>query len=272
MLNVQTNKTLEGYLDHQFLDSFAAPAKEEPVAQKNNKNLTLEDVSQVLKVKADAIELFQQKKYLEALSKFEVTHQKIHSDLEVSLYQALCLFHLDKLEDSKQILEQLHAVDIKHKYYQIPKVLSIILLKQKFYKEAEKLLGQALMVFKNDVQLLNMLAYSLERQNRIMEAESILEKLLLREPEDTNASNSLAYVYYRSEKKTDRSFELVRFALSREPENPAYLDTYALLLLKKNKREEAKVILQKAIKNTPANNTDIFNHIQKMLSTNFDFE
>ncbi len=229
-----------------------------------SEKIGIEDFEKAFRLKEEGVRAYRKKDFVLALSSFEKVLEILPGDIEVLFWEALCLYHLGNLEKAEAILQKLLKVDTSYSLPALPKVYAYILLKKKRYKEGEDFLKKVLKERGEDLQLLNMLAHALERQNKLEEAEKILQKILSIHPENINALNSLAYVYYRQNKKLNEALDMVKKALAKEPDNPAYLDTFAMLLYKKGNTDGARRALQKALGKDPTNE-ELLEHLKEIL-------
>jgi len=74
------------------------------------------------------------------------------------------------------------------------------------------------------------------------------------------ALNELAYLYAKRGEKLDEAISLINRALERQPQNACFIDTYAYILYKQGKYEEALAGFQKA-NELNKNNPEIKNHL-----------
>jgi len=87
-----------------------------------------------------------------------------------------------------------------------------------------------------------------ERARDIKKAREIFEKGLQRFPDSTEMMNYLGYTLIDNNIDLDDAIELVRKAVSIEPENEAYLDSLAWGMYKKGRFEESRVSIDEALK------------------------
>lgn len=80
----------------------------------------------------------------------------------------------------------------------------------------------------------------------LSEAAEWLEQVLDEYPEDVGAFNDLGYLWADQGIHLDRALELLEQAVSAEPSNSAYLDSYGWVLFQRGDFESAKTQLQKA--------------------------
>jgi tetratricopeptide (TPR) repeat protein len=99
----------------------------------------------------------------------------------------------------------------------------------------------------DDVGLRFSLASADERLGNFDDAEKGFKWVIQKEPKNALALNYLGYMYADKGVKLRESKELIEKALAIDPENYAYLDSYAWVLYKLGKYDEALVQMKKAI-------------------------
>ena len=75
---------------------------------------------------------------------------------------------------------------------------------------------------------------------------------------EANLNNSLAYCYAQKGENLDEALSLVEAALKAEPDNYTMLDTKGWVLYKMGKKNEAKVVLEKALELCNSEGEDCF--------------
>ncbi|MBV6494190.1 MAG: Beta-barrel assembly-enhancing protease [Turneriella sp.] len=240
--------------------------KHDSLLKKNQapvKELSLLEVEELSRIKAEAKRAYRRKDFITALARFDDALQILPGDLEFSYYQALCFFQLHQWDKAEEFFAKIAELDELHLLPDVRKMQALTLLKRRKYIEAEELLTQAVRDRKNDTQLMNMLAFALERQNKLVEAERILLNLVDKDPENINGMNSLAMVYCRLEKNYSEALQLVKKALIKEPRNAHYLDTLGMLYAHRGNRSAAKKTLQKALEFAPGH-PEIVAHLSRI--------
>ncbi len=225
--------------------------------------LDLDEIDRVIRLKTDALKLYRKKNFLESLSKLEEAIKVIPGDLDLIFYEGMCLFQMGNVRRAHTIFSKLVDLDKNRSIALLPKMFSMSLLRLEKFADAEKFLKEILSTFSYDTQLQNMLGYALERQNKLLQAEETYQQILEEHPDDPNAANSLAYIYYRLNKFLDKALSLVKKALDKEPDNPAYLDTFAMVLHKRGNTDAARKALKKALEKAPKN-AEILAHVNQL--------
>ena len=213
--------------------------------------LNIDELDKVLDLKAKAVSLYRAKKHIDALATLEEAINILPGDLDLLFYESMCLYQLGNIDKASKIFAKLCELDKGHSIPSLPKMYALSLLKLNKFADAEVYLKMVLAEFQYDTQLQNMLGYALERQNRLNEAEDMYKKVLSETKKNATAMNSLAYIYYRKDSNLNEALNLVKAALELEPDNPAYLDTFGVILHKK------------ALQNAPKSE-EILEHIQEI--------
>lgn len=91
----------------------------------------------------------------------------------------------------------------------------------------------------------------LEMANRKDEAKAMARRALLQRPDAADAMNNLAFLLAETGDNLDDALKLARQAVSKEPNNPAYLDTLGYIYLKRDKNDEAIEIFNRLIRSYP---------------------
>lgn len=79
-------------------------------------------------------------------------------------------------------------------------------------------------------------------------AEEILEEIIAQDSTQHLAANYLGYSWAERGENLDKALRLLELALSQEPTNGAYLDSYAWILYQKGEYEEALTYITKAVR------------------------
>jgi len=90
------------------------------------------------------------------------------------------------------------------------------------------------------------LAASLERSGHFNEAAAQFNSLLQREPDNASALNYLGYMYADSGINLQESLQLIEKAVDIDPDNGAYLDSYAWVLYRLGRLSEAEGMIKRA--------------------------
>ena len=123
---------------------------------------------------------------------------------------------------------------------------------------------------KSGVQLLFTLGATYEYYDRYDDAVKVFEEIIAKIPDHDQALNYLGYMLADRGERLDYAKELIEKALSFEPENVAYLDSYGWVFYKLGDNEKALKYLKKAA--TLDNDPLIFDHLGDAYKANGDIE
>jgi tetratricopeptide (TPR) repeat protein len=98
----------------------------------------------------------------------------------------------------------------------------------------------------DDENLMFGLGASLERAGRFDDAVQTFERLIARNPDHAPGLNYLGYMWADAGVRLGEARKLIERALKSDPENGAYLDSYAWVLFKLGKTREAEEVMRKA--------------------------
>lgn len=137
----------------------------------------------------------------------------------------------------------------------------------KEYGKALERCDERLKLQVDDLKILSMKAFALEKSGKVEEAIETHKRILRLRPDHKNSLNSLGYLLIHQRKTTEEEWKLaaecLKSALKEEPENPAYLDSFGILLSKAGKKEEAIFAFRKALSKLPTH-PEILRHIEKV--------
>lgn len=258
--------------DNEWLEQFLNTSENDLITmtKKNSRGSSAEynviQIENIIDIKKRANFVFQNHRYKEALEIIEDAIKLLPGDIDLNFFQAQCLFHLGEVDRVEVILKNLLQSDEKRKIIQLPRLYAYSLLKSKKFAKAQDFLELNIPPYKHDIQMRNMLGFALEQQNKLTDAENIFSDILTQEPENANANNSLAYIYYKYNQNLPYALSLVEKAVFYEPENPAFLDTLAMIKFAMGNAEEAREALQKALTIAPSNAV-LLEHLGKVLET-----
>jgi tetratricopeptide (TPR) repeat protein len=116
----------------------------------------------------------------------------------------------------------------------------------------------------NKIQFLNILADAYYQLKKYKKSDEAFKELFELNPKDDLALNN--YAYYLAERNENLSFalEMIENARSLDSSNPLYLDTHAWVLYRLERYEEARGLLEQALKQLP-NEYDINHHFGQVL-------
>ena len=119
--------------------------------------------------------------------------------------------------------------------------------------------------FAGDIDTVRKCQFSLSnvyvQKGDIVKGEKILEDVLAEEPDDPSVNNDLGYLYADQGKNLEKAEQMIRLAVTAEPENAAYQDSMGWVLFKLERYEEARTHLQKAVDLPNGGDGTILEHI-----------
>jgi tetratricopeptide (TPR) repeat protein len=118
---------------------------------------------------------------------------------------------------------------------------------KKDHPRAIEAFNKALALDSSDVTTCFELGSSYERNGQIEKAAIMFNKVLKLKPDDASTSNYLGYMWAEKGIKLDSAARLITFALKQDPDNGAYLDSYAWIRFQKGDYEQAYTYILKAI-------------------------
>ncbi|TGK09614.1 hypothetical protein EHO58_04365 [Leptospira selangorensis] len=139
------------------------------------------------------------------------------------------------------------------------------------YKSALAKTEERLKLSLDDIILLSLKASALEKSGDTKTAIETHLRILRLRPEQKNSLNSVAYLLLEGKEPNPEELKLamenIKRALQLDPDNPAYLDSFGVLLSKLGKQEEARKAFEKAITKAPTEDI-ILEHLKKLSQTN----
>jgi len=117
-----------------------------------------------------------------------------------------------------------------------------------------------------DLRIRFSLGAAYERLGRFGEADSVFQTIIAVDSSNAAALNYLGYMYADSGIHLDTSLQLIERAINLEPENGAYLDSYAWVLYRLGRIDEAEVQIRQAIKHTIQEDPVVYDHFGDILA------
>jgi len=196
----------------------------------------------------DAIRLYRERKYEQALAAFLNAHVETAEYPELSYYLGLCYTQLERYDEAVLYLEQVVTSEIGFaQVYQARMVLGYIYAVTNRHRLAEFEFNQLLEEGYESAKVFAALAYVAYSQKNTSEAVAHLEHALSLEPENSNALNSLGFVLADQGIHLGRALNYCKRAVAKNPRNPAYLDSLAWCYFRGGRRNDAKEILKRAL-------------------------
>ncbi|UTC75591.1 tetratricopeptide repeat protein [Treponema sp. OMZ 792] len=203
----------------------------------------------------EGVNLYNKKDYQEALVFFlSVSTEDVLIKIEINYYIGLIYSRLSEYEQALEYLEQVVTAskDIA-KVYQCRLILAFIYANTGRTRLAEFELSKLIEAGYESVQVYSSLAYVYYEHHETEKAIDYYEKALKAAPENSTALNGLAYILAETDRDLTRSLLLCKKAVEKQPENPAYLDSMALIYHKMDLEPEANSYITRAKEKLPDN-------------------
>ena len=215
----------------------------------------------------EGVNLYNKKDYQEALVFFlSVSTEDVLMKIEINYYIGLIYSRLSEYEQALEYLEQVVTAskDIA-KVYQCRLILAFIYANTGRTRLAEFELSKLIEAGYESVQVFSSLAYVYYEHQETEKAIDYYEKALKAAPENSTALNGLAYILAETDRDLTRSLFLCKKAVEKQPENPAYLDSMALIYHKMDLPSEAESYITRAKEKLPDNKI-ILKHFEMISS------
>jgi tetratricopeptide (TPR) repeat protein len=98
------------------------------------------------------------------------------------------------------------------------------------------------------------------KMNNWTECENSFEQALIQNPDNATALNNYAFYLGLKRVQLDKALGIVQYAVSMQPNNPIYLDTFGFVLFQKKQYEAAAKQLEIAV-SLNANDQEIWEHL-----------
>jgi tetratricopeptide (TPR) repeat protein len=161
------------------------------------------------------------------------------------LHLGSVLFEQDSVEAAVDVLT--HAAGKVSNPKALWYFLGATFARRQSYDSALVWLDRAYALDSNDTRVQFAVASALERSGRFTESARMFSDLLRKEPDNAPALNYLGYMYADSGVHLEESLKMIERALSFEPDNGAYLDSYGWALYRLGRLEEAEAQIRKAL-------------------------
>jgi Tfp pilus assembly protein PilF len=130
----------------------------------------------------------------------------------------------------------------------------------KKYKKSLKIYEKLIKSFGENNRLLFLYASNLDKINKWEDAKYLFLKLLKKNPSDTYTLNYISYTLALRDEDIEYAFDLIKKAITLEPENGYFLDTIGWVEYKRNNFKNAVFYLEKATSTLP-NSAEILDHL-----------
>jgi tetratricopeptide (TPR) repeat protein len=158
-----------------------------------------------------ASSLFEQGKYDSVLGVIEQPQKVFPNDFRFYLLQGLALTRIEKQENAVKPLEKAHNLNPK------------------------------------DLNALGTLALTLDGLRRYQDSDRLYEEGLKLDPKSALLLNNYSYSLAERGLQLQRALEMAKQAVTTEPDNAAYLDTFGWIFFKLEKYEDAHIYIEKSV-------------------------
>ncbi len=201
---------------------------------------------------------FDNKKYDEAAIVMRQAVQSFPEDFRVNLILGLALAQNNKNTEAEPYLKK--AVELKPNDPTALSAYGFTLSQLKQNDEAIVYLNKALKITPDDVNLLGTLGLIYDGKKEWNECDSLYERALGIDSLNALINNNFAYSLSERGIDLDRALKMAKLAVSKEPENSAYLDTIGWVYYKMANYKMAVEYAKKAIK-IDGTKSDLWEHL-----------
>ena len=145
-------------------------------------------------------------------------------------------------------------------------LIGVTYSREQNYDSAVFWLAKALKSEPSDLRIRFSLGAAYERAGRFAGADTTFQMLIAIDSNHAGALNYLGYMYAERGINLDTSLRLIKRAVSIEPENGAYLDSYAWVLFKLGQVEEAEIQMRKALERSRQPDPTLYDHFGDILA------
>lgn len=218
------------------------------------------------KKKHSYISEIKKQNYPLALSMIEQELAKKRDNPEILYNYAICLSRTGNHKKCVQVLSEL--VDRFSRFIERDNIFRLLVysyIQLNQYENALDIITERLKINMDDVPLLSFQAFALEKLGLIENAIDVHKRILVVRPNYKNSLNSLGYLLVNkripTQEELQMAIDVLKKALSIEPGNPAYLDSFGVLLNTMGQRENSQKALEKALSKLPGNK-EILEHLE----------
>ena len=131
---------------------------------------------------------------------------------------------------------------------------------KKEYKKSLKIYKKLIKQFPDNERLIFLYASNLDKVNKWKQAKNLFLELLKKNPKDTYTLNYISYKLALRNENLDYALNLIKKALTIDPENGYFLDTIGWVEFKRNNLEKSVFYLEKA-KSLLPNSDEVLDHL-----------
>ena len=131
---------------------------------------------------------------------------------------------------------------------------------KKEYKKSLKIYEKLIKQFPDNERLIFLYASNLDKVNKWKQAKNFFLELLKKNPKDTYTLNYISYKLALRNENLDYALNLIKKALTLDPENGFFLDTIGWVEFKRNNLKKSVFYLEKATSLLP-NSDEVLDHL-----------
>ena len=131
---------------------------------------------------------------------------------------------------------------------------------KKEYKKSLKIYEKLIKQFPDNERLIFLYASNLDKVNKWKQAKNLFLELLKKNPKDTYTLNYISYKLALRNENLDYALNLIKKALTLDPENGYFLDTIGWVEFKRNNLAKSVFYLEKATSLLP-NSDEVLDHL-----------
>jgi Flp pilus assembly protein TadD len=185
-------------------------------------------------------------------------------ETEFAYYLGLCYARLERFEEALLYLERVVTASpddfrVRQCRFALAYVYAVTKRSRMAEYELKELLGKG----SEDARLFSALGFTAYEQGKIDEALGFYDRALEIDPENASALNSAGYILANEGIDSKKALVYCRKALESNPNNPAYLDSVGWAFYRSGMAERARVYLERAVQQSPANET-ILDHYKEV--------
>ncbi|MGL4524622.1 MAG: tetratricopeptide repeat protein [Spirochaetia bacterium] len=212
--------------------------------------------------KEDAVRLYKEKQYKEALDGLLGCGVNPHEDTEVALYLGLCYSRVNDIRAAIRLLEFVVNKDQDLlRLTQSRFLLCYLYVLDNREKDAEFVLSEMAKNGRQRAQFYSLWAYVAQKRGDLRLATRRYRMAMDADPTHINTLNGLGFLYAELGENLEEALTLCRQAVSARPNNSAYLDSLGWVLHKMGKSKESLDYLEMALMNSP-DSEQIRNHVE----------
>ena len=195
--------------------------------------------------------LIQKKLYKNALEYMKNINQ---SDIKanatkIHYYKALCYANIKSYQKALDFFDFVLYSKLGFIYtYQCKMIKGYIYTMMKKLRQAELEFLDLINMGYESTRVYAAVGHVVYVQGKINQAVHFIQKALNLDSSNITALNSMSYILAENNVKLDVALSFIQRVINKQPNNPAYLDTYGLILYRLGKFKDARKVLDHAYK------------------------